>query len=364
MLKMKRSKVPAMDLLDRIMADEEISEEFMRAIIGRDLIHEETLHIDFKAAHEEKTNDRDWADLLRKYVSAFANSAGGTLVLGVAEVPNAESGFTRKALGCVGLKTKELETWATRCIQSMAPYCTVLPRVMTITVDGQHLLLVAVSRSGQMVPVVGNRGLTYYLRIGDSTVAAPDYLLGDLFIGHRNYPNFVVKDLEVSWVQSTHADHDKLVPLTFKARCLNDGITHADRITYGIINVHVGGTTDLGSYLGSLVNVVDRGIGVAHAPRAIPSLAAFQSHPLDFGLFNMEQLPGKHTLKFAIYIATAISPPVWFQASLDFTVVQREGGSLFNAPKLYRAVIDVDSITVAELHGERPMVILYDEQPE
>jgi hypothetical protein len=47
-----------------------------------------------------------------------------------------------------------------------------------------------------LVPLVADGGITYRLRIGDSTVAIPEYLAADLLLGRRAYARIELRGVD------------------------------------------------------------------------------------------------------------------------------------------------------------------------
>ncbi len=120
---------------------------------------------------------------IREYVSGFANSDGGVLIIGVDE------SLPRRIAPCeerVG--QSPLDQWASRCLHDMASYFSPQPRFQVINHPQGQALAIAVARGPSLVPCVESRELKYFLRVGDSTFPVPEYLITDLVLGRRQRP--------------------------------------------------------------------------------------------------------------------------------------------------------------------------------
>jgi len=160
--------------LDRLLSGEVPSEVDLRQMVAE--CAKEDQHLDYKSG---KLTDP--ADTLREYVAAFANSDGGTLLIGYDLASKAFDGMAAPG-------GASLEEWATRSIFALTPYLSPAPRIASPTVSGKPVLLVATARAPRLVPVVQKGELVYFLRIGESNFAAPPFLLSDLVLGRRNHP--------------------------------------------------------------------------------------------------------------------------------------------------------------------------------
>ncbi len=137
---------------------------------------------------------------IAKYVSGFANGIGGVLVLGIKE-ERAEDNDGRKFV-----KRLHLDALGEACSRDsivdavragLARLAGQLPRSARFQVvpampsdegEDRFYLVVGTGRAQRMVPCVEKEQFVYYFRLHDSTVHAPDYLVSDLFLGHRQHP--------------------------------------------------------------------------------------------------------------------------------------------------------------------------------
>ena len=140
----------------------------------------EDLHLNFKSGKHSKPTE-----VLLENMAAFANSDGGTLIIGYDESAGAFDGFTGKG---------PLASWAANVVgPKLGPYLSRPPRFHEVVVRGAAVLVASVARSDRFVTLIQQGELVYYLRIADSTIRfcnfkAPEYLRADLALGRRNSP--------------------------------------------------------------------------------------------------------------------------------------------------------------------------------
>jgi hypothetical protein len=61
-----------------------------------------------------------------------------------------------------------------------------------VTVEAVEVLVIGVARAPALVPCPEEGELRYYLRVGDSTLSIPPYLISDLVLGRRVHPQLLV----------------------------------------------------------------------------------------------------------------------------------------------------------------------------
>jgi hypothetical protein len=120
---------------------------------------------------------------IRKYVSGFANSDGGVLIIGVDEQRPRQIAPCEQRPGGLAL-----DDWAARCLHDMVGYFSPLPRYQIIRYSQGFVLTIAVARAPSLVPCVESRDIKYFFRIGASTLQVPEYLVADLVLGRRQRP--------------------------------------------------------------------------------------------------------------------------------------------------------------------------------
>jgi hypothetical protein len=105
---------------------------------------------------------------IRRYISGFANSDGGVLIIGVDEQQPRQIARCEERPGGY-----PLDAWASRCLSGMAGYFSPLPRYQTIRHPQGPVLAIAVARAPSLVPCVESGALRYFFRIGESTLPIP-----------------------------------------------------------------------------------------------------------------------------------------------------------------------------------------------
>lgn len=185
----------------------------------------EDLWLDFKSG--QLLRDRTAAKSVREHVSAFANSAGGVLIIGVADNPR-----PRPIDGAVAPGGNSIDEWATSALEPLRSYLIPQPRIFDVATSGRHVLVIATGQSHVMAPVYESGQVCYFLRLGDSSgkfspVRAPDYLAANLLTGRLARPHLVPRTLECKQVDGgSYADGQ--VPINVEVIIDNDSMTHAD----------------------------------------------------------------------------------------------------------------------------------------
>ncbi len=182
--------------------------------------------------------------MLRKYVAGFANGDGGFIVLGYHERSGTVDGFVPPGSGSA-------HDWATRNLADLIPFLSPQPRIRSVPYSGPLLpgastaevLLVAVSRAPTLVPCSESGRFRYYLRLGDSTHAVPEYLAADLLLGKRAR---AVLSLTLDKVEASQRQGSlQLGPIPVDSihvhvKVANEGLLVADEVTVGAVAWTVG----------------------------------------------------------------------------------------------------------------------------
>ena len=156
----------------------------------------EGLYLDYKMG-KLLASGADGAEKLRKAVAGFANADGGVLVIGVAGPDVSDSEYPPFTIDGAPLSVggQTCEEWIASSLQPLTGYLDPQPRPYRVVMgDNKLVILLMVVRSHQLVPVrSARRAPTYYLRFGDGTHPAPEYLVADLVSGRRRRPTFRLK---------------------------------------------------------------------------------------------------------------------------------------------------------------------------
>jgi len=253
------------ELLDYLLEDQTLTSQQLDEFIQAN--HKEGLHFEYKDGMITKQPNRDKGrQTIREYVSGFANSDGGVLLIGVSDSTPRHIAPCEPSIG--GLP---LEQWASRCLQGMVGYFSPQPRFQVIQHAQGPVLAVAVARAPSLVPCVESREQRHFLRIDDSTLAIPDYLHADLVLGRRQHPRLDVYDpsfTEESHVVEFGSPNERYgatrVFFTFMVENLS--LIAAEQVVVGVVSWTLSGDdtkphTEINRYLRSHMDIVERSSG-------------------------------------------------------------------------------------------------------
>ena len=102
----------SLQLLELLLSGHQLSVAELDDLIIHQV--EEDLYVEYKHGNELQNSEAN--DTIRKYLSAFANSAGGILIIGV----NAPQRIPIEITGCNGHSKGKLDDWAARCLTPIA----------------------------------------------------------------------------------------------------------------------------------------------------------------------------------------------------------------------------------------------------
>jgi hypothetical protein len=296
----------------------------------------EDLYLEYKNGLElQKPNA---ADTIREYMSGFANSAGGVLIIGM----NAPDGVPIEVTGCPGHKKGDLADWAARCITEMASFFSPLPRFHVVAHPKGEVLIGVTQRSLSLVPRRLGEGMVYHFRMHDQTLKAPDYLMGDLLLGRRQQPILQVSGhtlanlrRELSGASSSSRSSGAMdISIELRIHFENMSIVWAEECRWGIIarlqHVGVTGTrtsvSTPGRHLLSFVDVIDippssdpRPAGLYHFRGVLPIDEPFATTSQGISFFvpiRFHQEWFTYTWKAALYVTAKNSLPLWHQINI------------------------------------------------
>jgi hypothetical protein len=270
--------------------------------------------------------------IIRQYVSGFANAAGGVLIIGVED-------RTRAISPCKSPPGGSLGKWVEDLLRDMAPMLSPLPRIQVVKHPKGPVLVIATGRSPQLVFTFEAGRVAHYLRVHQSTVQIPEYLLTDLFLGRRQQP---LISLEIS----PSLQHPRPSPigrggLRFYASLENTSLTNAVNIEIGLISWTLGvQSLSLSGYLRGYLDIKDpkdddwkllhssfyqsgpSSGGVAGLPRLAPF--GRNSRALVADGFVLPYTEGVELLAGA-YVVAEDAAPQWWQCI--FTLRRQVGGA-------------------------------------
>lgn len=330
-----------------------------------DLLQEkvsEDLYLDYKHGHLCK-DKKQFASTIRVYLSGFANSAGGTLIVGV-------DGDKWNVTGCSTPGGGDLAEWASRCLVPIASHFSPLPRFQVVKHNKGDVLVAFTDRSYQLVPIVEKGKLVYYLRLHDQTLRTPEYLVSDIMLGRRQYPYLSITEANVEVKAHERAkDRTRILVLGLRCTVENNSLSWAEDVRLGFIAwIERNPPQTISNHLLSYVEVQEpnkdfdkEGIyNLSHS--ALPSygdpigLDPFSTVTL--GPLTSNGIPIKvvHDLyrykwKVAVYLISKEAPPIWHQLDLmvnqELLNVAYSNGEISSSSEL---------LNIKQLSGKRPIV--------
>lgn len=349
------------ELIDAAMSGYEITPTDLDDLISKP--EPEGLFLDYKHGNELK-DARKARSTVRQYVSGFANSSGGMLIIGVDEE-------TWTITGCTAPGGHDLATWAADCISGVAPYFSPLPRFQIIKHPQGNVLVAVTERSQGLVPCFEAGDIVYYLRFHDQTlqsktIKAPDYLINDLLLGRRQQPYLEITDAMISSIAVDHSNAhlDIHTALIFSVSNLN--LSWADGVRIGCIAWGKQRFTNpplISHYLHSYFDTQAVDIQPSHVPwelihirTGIVGLEALEAIalsdiPVPALPMRVRQTWSHYYWKAAIYLLSKSAAPVWYQLILivsdEFLKFAHNPGDL----TLGRKFLQIDRVS-----GSRPIV--------
>lgn len=218
----------------------------------------ERQHVEYKAGAELKKGAEQASKTLRKYVAGFSNSDGGLAIFGYNE-------GKQRFDGVEPFGHMKPEHWAARVLSGMAPQLSPPPRIFETIVKGETVLSVATYRAPRAILIEWDGQPTYFLRIGDSTVPAPAYLVSDLLLGRRRAPSLhlslrapTFQGQPRPFVPSVSNCMAGSIRLNFLVE--NASLVHAEEVRVGVVTWSAWGpnTSMPSAPTGSLLSYVDQ----------------------------------------------------------------------------------------------------------
>jgi hypothetical protein len=312
------------DLLESLMSGHLMTPSELDALLQNQVT--EDLHLEYKHGDETK-NPREASKTIREYLSGFANSEGGILIVGINEVNWTVTGCTAPGGG-------PLENWASDCIIPIGGYFSPPPRFQVIDHRKGKVLIASVSRSIGLVPCIESGKLVYHLRIHDKTIEAPDYLISDLILGRRQRPYL---DLSVLGLDSLALIDEQpgfqSIDFILTFRLGNVGMLLAEDIIIGIIAFGFKKQTNpalISSYLLSHIEVIipdeiEYKCELSRENYHIKRLDTFTNELFNFvpginlpiRISNRSAIP--YTWRAAVYVIAKSMPPIWYQLDIEIS---------------------------------------------
>lgn len=338
------------------------AEELLEALVegatlsAADLDHvmtdlEEGQHLDFKDGIITHRRERKRGGaIVREYVCGFANAEGGVLVLGVSDRP-------RRVSPCEPSQPQRLITWSEDLLRAMAPFLSPPPRTQVVTHPDGPVLVIATSRSPQLVFTVEAGKVRHYLRVHSSTVQIPEYLLSDLVLGRRQQP-LITLEIRPS-LKGPREPSATRSGVRFYASLENASLTSALNIEVGMIiwtldpqpsrvSGYLRGHVEAQQPNGNDWKLRHSLFYDPNARSGLQRLAPFASNSRALRADGFV-LPLAETceVRFAAYVVAEGSAPQWWQCSFKL-----------NAQQSAEQGAAVSEITVNRVSGRRPLVVV------
>jgi hypothetical protein len=300
-------------LLDKMLTEGALSEDDLRSLMK---LNAERSSVEFKDGAETREPPKA-ARKIRRYVSGFANSEGGILIVGVSDGAGGQEG--RRVTGTTSPGKGNLEEWAADVLTPVAAGLSPPAAIQAMPVQEGEVLLIGVARAPILIMADGQ----YYLRHGHQTLKVEPYLLSDLLVGRRAHPVLTVENLP----GAINGDD-----VHFAFRVTNDGFAPAEDIVVGVITwarqeppVRSNGrpaTAELRKYVDLRVPPMETIPGLKLAPMhvscaqrgRIDLLPAFESTKVltvddILAPRGVRDVP----MRSAVYVVAGGHPPNWYQ---------------------------------------------------
>lgn len=304
-------------LLNQMLEGEELEEHDVRELVA---VSGETLYVDFKDG-AELDDSKKAARTVRQYTAGFANADGGILVIGVSDGGGELAGRVFTKTSRPG--GRPLTEWARTSLEDLAGSLSPAPRIQVVTVEGVEVLLIGVARAPALVPCVESGELKYYLRLGDSTLAMPPYLISDLILGRREHPRLQVAVRQMSVtdarIDSSVDRIDSSVMFVFDVH--NESMVPAVDVLVGVISwgPSRSGTppSALRSFIDSVEPIEELVLAscTSRARERPLNLAGFETGGcvIPCGMLLVPRAQTAVPVRAALYAIASGHPPEWYQ---------------------------------------------------
>jgi hypothetical protein len=340
------------DVLDDLLNGGTLSEPQLDDLLRSDST--EGLWHDFKSG--KLMDDPDRAETIRRWVTGFANSDGGMVIVGVDETKP-----VREVDGATARGRETLNDWAGQVLKQFAPYFSPPVHVSTVKHSRGEVLVIAVARAPQLIAYKSTEGAPIFaLRMVASTLDAPGWLITDLVLGRRNHPILDLRNVHLN--QPTVRDPDGNYQVSAVLEVVNHSLVTARDTRIGIVAWSLNdGPSALFDHLKQYLDAKTPPYYFQLAkkykwalrdtgPEGDATIRPFElvAPRVDtFALIPSDMSSGM--LSFAIYFLPDGSPPVWYE------VKWRYGEEVRLDQKHYL----VGKPTVQRMFNTRPVVEWY-----
>jgi putative hemolysin len=300
------------------------------------------------------------AQVIREYVSAFANSMGGILIIGIDQ-------RTGEITNCKAPDGGDLAEWASRCLTPIYHHFSPLPQIRVVEHASGNVLIVYTDRSLNLVPCVEEGKLAYYFRLHDQTLSAPDFLIADLILGKRRHPYLNLNKIQFgNTAFPLPISYDAYLKFDVVFMLENESFVWAEDIRLGFIgffNEPENGKHPLGRHLLSHIDVkalenerFSQFYNLSHVVFASPKVEPFSVQTLSNNAKRFS-LPIRlsyqwltYSWKAAVYLISNQSPPIWYQVQLNVNK------NLHEALESKQVISTENLLEIKRLAGTSPIV--------
>lgn len=361
------------EFLELVLSGEVVTAAHLDALITERVREDE--NIEYKSGTLLRDKDRkERARIVREYMSGFANSDGGVLLFGIEEEGVEEKRPTQVA-GCNPKDVNgDLVGWAMRCVTPIGAYFSPFPKFRVVEHHNGKVLVCAVGRSYNLVPVVEGGKLVHYFRLGEQTLPAPDYMVADLKLGRRARPKLEVTSVYLANLEREMSRENSLqhfLQFELALEVENSGLVWAEGSQYGLIVIKAFESTELPRKIpASLREYIDlqafkfqEGDTWIHGMPQVFRGGSKLERPFDSGAIEHSvrvplSLYGKvhsYIWRAALYLVARDSPPVWYQIDLRINPILN--GLLKPARQSLGRLPDVwEGLSLTKLADARPIV--------
>lgn len=360
----------SLQLLEKLQIGHQLSVDELNQLVDQKT--PEDLYLEYKHGNVLLDNKKA-NDILREYLSGFANSAGGVLIIGVDQ--NSD-GIPTYVTGCHGHNKGKLTEWAARCLTPIANYFSPQPRFQVVNHPNGDVLLAVTPRSPGLVPRTEAANIVYHFRIHDQTLKAPEYLLADLLLGRRQQPVFDIVDWHISNLRRAPDNSLDAMDLEFQLnlKTENRGFVWAENSQWGLIawtninnqpypNLYKTEITSPSNYLLKFIDVQNVSSDKDRRPKQLLHFRSTTNIDKPFDSWNQKisfNIPLRlrdhwfsYTWKASLYLLARNSLPVWYQLSFNvgMDIVKFVDGE---SQQILRSD---EKITITRQDFERPVVV-------
>ena len=236
------------EFLELVLSGEAVTAEHVDALVKERVKEDEHLEYKRGAVFRDGKSNNELSRMIRRYMSGFANSDGGVLIIGVEEEERQSArtdALESRPIGVDGCNDRSIEgdlaSWAAECVNELGAYFSPSPKFRVIEHPKGEVLVCAAGRSYGLVPVYVEGKAVYYYRLGEHMLPAPDYLVADMRLGRRARPNLEVRKAYTIALKrmTSQSDHPQVfLQFDLVVEVENAGLVWAEGSLYGLVLVN------------------------------------------------------------------------------------------------------------------------------